>query len=131
MTRTNEFGQAIGEKLPVGWKEPIIPDKKTLLGNYTRVEPLDATKHANELFTANNSDSDASGWTYLGYGPFDNYSDYQTWLQSVCVSKDPMFWTYIDRKTDEAVGLGSYLRINPKEGSIEVCLLYTSPSPRD
>ena len=60
MTRTNEFGQAIGEKLPVGWKEPIIPDKKTLLGNYTRVEPLDVTKHANELFTANNSDFDAS-----------------------------------------------------------------------
>ena len=27
---------------------------------------------------------------------------------------------YVDRKTDEAVGLGSYLRINPKEGSIEV-----------
>ena len=58
--------------------------------------------------------------TYLGYGPFDNYSDYETWLQSVCLSKDPMFWTYVDRKTDEAVGLGSYLRINPKEGSIEV-----------
>ena len=46
MTRTNEFGQAIGEELPVGWQEPIIPDKKTLLGNYTRIEPLDATKHA-------------------------------------------------------------------------------------
>ena len=28
MTRTNEFGQAIGEELPVGWQEPIIPDKK-------------------------------------------------------------------------------------------------------
>ena len=120
MTRTNEFGQAIGEELPVGWQEPIIPDKKTLLGNYTRIEPLDATKHANELFTANNSDSDVSGWTYLGYGPFDNLLDYRTWLQSVCVSEDPMFWTYIDRKKDRAVGLGSYLRINPKEGSIEV-----------
>ena len=30
MTRTNEFGQAIGEKLPVGWKEPTIPDKKPI-----------------------------------------------------------------------------------------------------
>ncbi len=120
MTRTNKFGQAIGEELPVGWKEAIFPDKKALLGKYTRVEPLDPPKHAKELFTANNSDIDDSGWTYLGYGPFGNYSDYQTWLQSVCVSKDPMFWTYIDRKTDEAVGLGSYLRINPKEGSIEV-----------
>ena len=84
MTRTNEFGQAIGEELPVGWQEPIIPDKKTLLGNYTRIEPLDATKHANELFTANNSDSDESGWTYLGYGPFDNYSDYRN-LVAVCL----------------------------------------------
>ena len=43
MTRTNEFGQAIGEELPVGWQEPIIPNKKTLLGNYTRIEPLDAS----------------------------------------------------------------------------------------
>ena len=120
MTRTNEFGQAIGEELPVGWQEPIIPNKITLLGNYTRIEPLDATKHANELFTANNSDSDASGWTYLGYGPFNNLLDYRTWLQSVGVSEDPMFWTYIDRKKDRAVGLGSYLRINPKEGPLKL-----------
>ena len=33
MTRTNEFGQDIGEELPVGWQEPIIPEKKNLLGN--------------------------------------------------------------------------------------------------
>ena len=36
MTRTNEFGQAIGEKLPVGWKEPIIPNKKLFLKLYAR-----------------------------------------------------------------------------------------------
>ena len=38
-----------------------------------------------------------------------------------------MFWAYIDSNTDRAVGLGSYLRINPKEGSIEVGHLRFSP----
>ena len=42
-------------------------------------------------------------------------------LVAVCLRvRGSDVWTYIDRKTDEAVGLGSYLRINPKEGSIEV-----------
>ena len=127
MTKTNEFGQPIGDVLPVGWREPIIPKREPLLGQFTRVEPLDVARHAQELFNANQADKSGRGWTYLSYGPFDNFSDYVAWLETVCESEDPMFWAYIDSNTDRAVGLGSYLRINPKEGSIEVGHLRFSP----
>ena len=127
MTRTNEFGQPVGDDLPVGWREPIIPKREPLLGQFTRVEPLDVARHAQELFNANQADKSGRGWTNLSYGPFDNFSDYVSWLESICESEDPMFWAYIDSNTDRAVGLGSYLRINPKEGSIEVGHLRFSP----
>ena len=127
MTKTNEFGQPIGDDLPVGWREPIIPKREPMLGQYTRVEPLRIADHAQDLFIANQYDKTGEDWTYLGYGPFESFTDYVAWLETVCESEDPMFWAYIDSNTDRAVGLGSYLRINPKVGSIEVGHLRFSP----
>ena len=48
MTKTNEFGQPIGDDLPVGWREPIIPKREPMLGQYTRVEPLRIADHAQD-----------------------------------------------------------------------------------
>lgn len=127
MTRTNEFGQSIGEALPDGWQPPPMPPRQPLDGPRLRVEPIDPDRHAADLFGANRLDQSGEGWTYLGYGPFDNLSDYRAWLDDACLGDDPMFWAYVDRATGEAVGLGSYLRIVPKDGVIEVGHIRFSP----
>ena len=66
-------------------------------------------------------------WTYLPYGPFDTSESYLAWLHESCSGSDPLFYAIIDKMTDKAVGVASYLRIDPRSGTIEVGHLGYSP----
>ena len=127
MTRMNEFGQPIGDLLPDGWAPPPSPPPRVLEGTRVRVEPIDPALHADDLFEANRLDQSGEGWTYLGYGPFEDLQAYRTWLETACTGADPMFWAYVDVASGKAVGLGSFLRIDPPAGVIEVGHIRFSP----
>ncbi len=126
MTRTNEFGQPIGDLLPEGWSPPPRPKKEPIIGQHVQLEPLDPS-HTKDLFEANQLDKTGEGWTYLPYGPFGNKADLQEWIDQASASEDPLFFTYVDQTTGKAVGWGSYLRIEPSAGSIEVGHIRMSP----
>jgi RimJ/RimL family protein N-acetyltransferase len=66
-------------------------------------------------------------WTYLPYGPFDSLDTYRAWTDEISRRSDPLFFAIIDRASGRAVGLASYLRIDPAAGSIEVGHLLYSP----
>ena len=122
----NLIGQAVG--LPVSnWQPPSVPVDRTLLGRYCSLEPLDANRHAADLFAANKLDSDDRIWTYLPYGPFGSFEDYHDFLCSFIGKSDPFFYAIVDAKTQKAVGIASYLRIDPKNGAIEVGHINFSP----
>src|SRR5262245_3316842 len=53
--RRNEFGQPIGFDLP-GWKPPPFPPHVALAGRYCRLEPLNAARHARDIFEAQRED---------------------------------------------------------------------------
>ncbi|MGI9521631.1 MAG: GNAT family N-acetyltransferase, partial [Hyphomicrobiaceae bacterium] len=127
MVRKNDFGQPIGQPLPPDWMPPAPPPRTNLVGAHVRVEPLDPDQHAEELFAANCLDPNGEGWTYLAYGPFKDISSYKEWMSTQCMGADPMFWAYIDVGTERAVGLGSYMRIDPSNAVIEVGHLRFSP----
>lgn len=122
----NEYGQPIGEPVP-DWQGAKRPEKMTLNGTFCRLVPLQVDKHADDLFTAFAQQTDNAAWTYLPYGPFDDKASYQVWLSEQQQSADPLFYAIIDEKTGKAVGVGSYLRISPEMGSIEVGHLAFSP----
>ena len=96
-------------------------------GRFCRLEPLDPTKHAASLYAANALDADGRMWTYLPYGPFDTQPDYFAWLEEMCGRSDLLFYAIADKPTARAVGVASYLRIDPCAGSIEVGHLGYSP----
>ena len=52
--------------------------------------------------------------------PFESLDSYRTWIEQYCCGNDPLFYAIIDLANGEAVGIASYLRINPGSGSIEV-----------
>lgn len=122
----NEHGQPIGEPVP-NWQGAKTPERTTLSGKFCRLEPLDTAKQGDDLFTAYALNTDEAAWTYLSYGPFADLTAYRTWLSEQQRSSDPLFYTIIDSKTNKAVGVGSYLRIDPKNGVIEVGHLAFSP----
>lgn len=114
----NSFGQPIGFSLP-SWQPPAVPDRQILQGQYCRLEPLDSDRHAARLYAAHQVD-DASHWTYLAYGPFENEHDYTTWMRGICAANDPLFFAVLDLPEQRPLGIASYLRITPSSGSIEV-----------
>jgi RimJ/RimL family protein N-acetyltransferase len=124
--RVNDLGQPIGFGVP-GWRPPARPPREPIVGRSCRLEPADPARHGAALFRANAADTDAHGWTYLPYGPFAHLEAYLEWMRATCLGDDPLFFAIVDTGTGEAVGLASYLRIDPANGSIEVGHLRFSP----
>ena len=70
----NHLGQPIG--FPVeGWTARQMPPRTAMTGRFCRVEPLDAGRHAAELYAANSEDRDGRMWTYLPWGPYGGFDD--------------------------------------------------------
>lgn len=90
------------------------------MGRFCRVELLNPSLHAASLHTANALDVEGRMWTYLPYGPFDTLDSFRAWTEEMCRGNDPLFHVIIDTTTNRAVGMASYLRIDPRNGSIEV-----------
>lgn len=122
----NALGQPIGWRVD-GWTPPPKPPLEPMTGRTCRVEPLNVDAHAADLHAANRRDNDGRNWTYLPYGPFDTLDAYSVWMTGAVAGLDPQFHAVIDLGSGTAVGLASYLRIDPAAGSIEVGHINYSP----
>jgi RimJ/RimL family protein N-acetyltransferase len=98
-----------------------------MAGRYCRVEPLDPARHAEDLFRANALDAAGRNWTYLSYGPFPTVDTYRAWMHTRCLGEDPLFHAIVDSASGRAIGVASYMRIDPRNGSIEVGHINYSP----
>jgi RimJ/RimL family protein N-acetyltransferase len=96
-------------------------------GRFCRIEPLDPERHAASLFDAYREDREGRMWTYLSAGPFDSLDAFKASLASGFMGDDPLCHAILDLRTARAVGTASYLRIDPRAGSIEVGSLTYSP----
>jgi RimJ/RimL family protein N-acetyltransferase len=129
---SNQLGQPIGRALP-GWTARPTPTALELVGDYCRLERLQP-RHAEELYAADQCDVSGESWTYLPYGPFADLAAYSEWVLQVCGDEDPRFYAIIDTDASSgsaagigAVGVVSYLRIQPEVGCIEVGHVHYSP----
>ena len=119
--------QPTGFAVP-NWTPRPLPPRTPTEGRFARVEPLDAGRHAADLFAANGADSDGRMWTYMGYGPFGSLADYRAWAEASAKSGDPLFHAIVDLATGRAAGVASYLRIDAAAGVIEVGHIALSPA---
>lgn len=120
----NDLGQPLGTPLP-DWTPPPYPLPVSMSGRFCVLEPL-TEQHAEALYAANSLDTGGRSWTYLPYGPFTSFAQYREWIATSSRSTDPLFFAIIERNSDKAVGIASYLRIAPASGSIEVGHLHYS-----
>jgi RimJ/RimL family protein N-acetyltransferase len=124
--RRNPFGQEIGWPLP-GWMPAKPPPSTRMGGRLAIVEPLDAGRHAADLFEANSEDREGRNFTYYPYGPFATLAEYRDWVVATCADKNRLFYAIIDKATGKAVGVASYNNIQPTMGVIEIAGLNFSP----
>jgi RimJ/RimL family protein N-acetyltransferase len=122
--------EALGPRL--AWRPVHAPVPTILSSRYARVEPVDAERHAHDLFEASHGpDGDPAIWTYLGYGPFCGEAAFRSWLTERARSSDPLFFAILDAASGRAAGMASYLRIAPGDGVIEIGHIWLAPRLQD
>ena len=94
------------------------PPRKTVIGGTVRLEPLAPDAHGSDLYAVSKDDPDI--WTYLAKGPFGSDQEMRSWLEACAASSDPLFFAVVDAETGRAVGMVSFLRIEPEHGVIEI-----------
>ena len=115
-------GRSLGNWTP----PPHPPAGLSLIGKHIRLDPMEADDHAADLFAAF-SGHDAL-WDYMPYGPFSSASAYHRWVKDHQGREDPVFFALTDIPSGHAVGVASYLRIAPDQGSIEVGHICLAPA---
>ncbi|WP_108813825.1 GNAT family N-acetyltransferase [Loktanella sp. Alg231-35] len=125
-THHNDQGQPIGAPVP-NWTCCATIPKTPMRGRTCDVVPLEPT-HSAALHTAFSADQTGTLWTYMPTGPFSDASAYAAWVQGACESKDPLFFTVIDKSNGNPVGVASFLRIQPENGVAEVGFITFSPA---
>ncbi len=124
--RVNHLGQRIGEG--VVWTGAKTPPRSNMDGKYCRLEPISIDRHAADLFEAFSADETGGIWTYLFTDPFETEADLRAWMSNACLGDDPLFHAVIDKQTNKAVGLATFMRIDPVMGVIEVGNINFSPA---
>jgi RimJ/RimL family protein N-acetyltransferase len=101
---------------------------RPLHGLWVMLEPVSATRHAKDLF-ASFQDSDANGdvWTYLGYGPWASFEQFEGWVGEREAARDPWFYAFIRRDRAQACGMGAFMRCDAPNGVIEIGHIWMSP----
>jgi RimJ/RimL family protein N-acetyltransferase len=122
----NPLGQPIGAPLP-RWQPRPRPPRTPMAGRFCRVEPVDPAAHAADLFAANADDHEGRNWTYLPYDAPARLEDYRRWMERFCCGDDPLYHAIVERRGGRAVGVASFMRIDPASGVIEVGGINYSP----
>jgi RimJ/RimL family protein N-acetyltransferase len=120
----NRFGQPIGPPLP-HWSPRPWPPRSPIEGRFCRVEPLDPERHAADLFAANSADAEGRNWTYLPSGPFATFELYRDSLLAALRRERALPHAIVE--DGRALGVASYLAIDPEVGTIEVGAINLSP----
>ena len=108
----------------INFKKAKLPNKNFLIGTYTILEPLNVTKHADDLFDNFLKDNKGKDWTYMHEGPFKEKTLFKKYLKG----KNNFFYAIYSKRLKTYCGLTSYLRIKPEIGSIEVGYITYAPN---
>jgi RimJ/RimL family protein N-acetyltransferase len=102
---------------PASWP---IPQREILAGRWCRLEPLDPSRHGDELYAATIGAEDDRLHRWLFEEPPASRADYQVWLEAKALSADPLFFAVIDQASGRALGRQTLMRITPEHGVAEI-----------
>jgi RimJ/RimL family protein N-acetyltransferase len=110
------------------WSPAGTPARNTLNGDLVRLEVLDPGRHVESLFASSHGQGADLLWKHLPYGPFANQAEFTAWLGQRAASADPLFFAVVDSESMRALGMASFLRIEPTHGVIEIGHIWFAPA---
>ncbi|HEY8430063.1 MAG TPA: GNAT family protein [Sandaracinaceae bacterium] len=118
--------QRVGE--PVDTRPAELPQRVPLVGRYVDVVPVDARVHGDDLYAAATAPGSETIWTYLSIGPWPDRASFDAWLAQYERSRDPFPYALVDKASGKALGMATYMRIEPVHRVIEVGSIWYSPA---
>jgi RimJ/RimL family protein N-acetyltransferase len=113
---------------PVTLPPALVPARSVLTGSTVQLEPIDPDRHTSALFRAGNATEAArDSWAFLPWGPFQNEVAMHAQLRDFSAALDRVFYAICDRATGTAVGIATYLDIQPASGVIEIGGIWFAP----
>lgn len=109
------------------WTPRPLPPRTPLDGRWCRLEPLDPDRHAADLWAAAATDPAGRTWTYLGYGPFADAGAHRAFLEQMAAGTDPQVFAVIEATSGRALGVLSFLRMDPANGVVEIGHVWFPP----
>lgn len=125
--RCNQLGQPIGPAVR-DWSPRPLPTAVSLAGRLVLLEQLDPANHGDALWRAYGADLEGRLWTYLGSGPFASRADFDAWLIEHAGNTNLVSYALVSRASGKALGIGSFLRIDPAMGMLEIGHLCFAPA---
>ena len=116
---TNAHGQPIGTPVP-GWTPRAQLPRTPMKGARSEILILDPAAHIDDLWEAFSSDPSGRSWTYLFVDMPASKEALRAYLDAQSKLNDPLCHTLVDRTSGRAVGIASFMRIDPSMGAIEV-----------
>ncbi|AYG67003.1 MULTISPECIES: GNAT family protein [unclassified Rhizobium] len=110
------------------WKGVARPERITLEGRYARIEPLDATRHGEDLFASARAPGAEDRFRYLFEDAPADHAAFSPWLEKAASSADPLFFATIDKRTGRAEGRQALMRIDNAHGVIEIGSILWGPA---
>lgn len=104
-------------------------ERVVLKGRTVSLVPVSAGEHGRPLHDSF-CDSDPEGrlWTYMGYGPFADFSAFRDWLVVQEASDDPLFYAIIPDETGQPSGMASFMRMDTENGVAEIGNIWFAPA---
>lgn len=118
MPEINQHGQIVNDIVP-DWKGARVLTRTPLNGRFCRLEPLDAHRHASDLFEAY-ALGDDSDWTWLASTQPESVEATTHWVIVKAMDDELVPYAVIDLRTERAVGLVSYMANERQLGSVEI-----------
>ena len=110
------------------WTPRPRPSRVIIDGRYARLEPVDPTQHAVDLFDQSVAPGVEERFRYLFDTPPATLADVQSWLERMSESQDPMFWAVVDKASGRVAGRQAFMRIEPTHGVIEIGSILWGPA---
>lgn len=111
-----------------GWKGVPRPDRVTLEGRYTRLEPLDAARHGADLYVAATAPGAEDRFRYLFETKPADSAAFAAWTAMAAGSTDPLFFAVVNAATGRALGRQALMRVDPVHGVIEIGSIHWGPA---
>jgi RimJ/RimL family protein N-acetyltransferase len=113
---------------PVAGPDARRPRRRSLEGVTVSLTPIEASVHGPELYAGSHATlGDETLWTYMPYGPFADAEEMGAWLAGLSSSEDPLFLAVVERASGTAVGMVSFLNVDPAMRHVELGHIWFAP----